>query len=259
MRGVAVEPPPSWEPACMEPDELELFRAGRARGCVDCTQDFAALMAREGRCNGIPGDIARLDIIPFVADLEGPDSRSPILRPDGSRRPYRPAIRKELLTVEAPNPRPTRLPVPDASPRVDALRELAAAAEEAADAQLGADRAGSTLATADARLQNALIAIAPKKAAKKPDTRTTEERKAAVPPTSDELTPRQQQILDMTIAHNGDRMAVANTLGVTYQAVDETLYRVAGKGKLPPDILAKMPDRFQQLVTESATRDESSG
>ena len=260
MRGAAVSSP-SWEPACMEPDELEEYRAGRARGCQDCTSDFAAAMAREGRCNGIPGDIARLDIIPLVADLDAPYTRSPILLPDGSRRPYKPQVRKELLDMPE---EPTRIPRPNpSSPAVDALRELALAAEAAANTRTALDEAIAANDEAQARLQAATAATAPMpnhRKLRKADTRTTEQRQAAVPPTSDELTPRQQQVLDVVVAYNGDRAAAANTLGVTYQSVDETLLRVAAKGKLPDSILTKMPDRVQAMVAgDSATQQESTG
>lgn len=131
MRGVAVSA--AWEPACMEPDELELYRAGRARGCQDCTSDFAALMAREGRCNGIPGDIAHETIIPLIELLEAPDGRTPILNPDGTRRPYRPQLgpRKERPVEDRTEPTPLRRRY--SSQEAIALSELADAARNAAD------------------------------------------------------------------------------------------------------------------------------
>jgi hypothetical protein len=49
-------PPPSWEPACLEPDELELWRE-RDRGippCHSCPLAFAAEQRAIGRCNGQP-------------------------------------------------------------------------------------------------------------------------------------------------------------------------------------------------------------
>lgn len=129
MRGVATSP--EWVPACMDPDELEEYRAGRSRGCQDCTVEFSEQMVREGRCNGIPGPLAHLDIIPLVEHLEGPDGRTPILNPDGTRRPFRPSTRKEhrIMALEEP----TRLQRRYTDDEAIALAELAAAASAAAD------------------------------------------------------------------------------------------------------------------------------
>ena len=57
------------EPACMSEAEVALWQEADARlhtvqdhaerPCVDCPVGWAALMRREGRCNGEPGPIAR--------------------------------------------------------------------------------------------------------------------------------------------------------------------------------------------------------
>jgi hypothetical protein len=57
-------------PACMTPDELELWKeqaalvrkwgqANAAEACFDCTLAFSAEMRAIGRCNGTPGEPPR--------------------------------------------------------------------------------------------------------------------------------------------------------------------------------------------------------
>jgi hypothetical protein len=42
---------PRWEPACMDPDELAEYQAGRIGACSDCLAPFRRARMAEGRCN----------------------------------------------------------------------------------------------------------------------------------------------------------------------------------------------------------------
>lgn len=48
---------PGWEPACMDAPELEDWRRGKSRGCIDCTIEYSDQMKLINRCNGIPGPL----------------------------------------------------------------------------------------------------------------------------------------------------------------------------------------------------------
>lgn len=159
----------SWEPACMEPDELERYHAGQAGGCADCTVAFSQQMAALGRCNGIPGELQRQDIVPLLEMLDGPDGRTPILNPDGSRRPYR-APRKERTM----QPEPTKLTRAYRSPEAAALHELATAARDAADAAEEIAAAEDAAASSLTRLDEAAKAAGFRKRIKPPGRKPRE-------------------------------------------------------------------------------------
>lgn len=62
---------------------------------------------------------------------------------------------------------------------------------------------------------------------------------------SPDLTERQAQILEAVVRHDGDRKAAARELACLVQSIDVALAAVAAKGKLPEDLRAKLPARFQ--------------
>lgn len=62
---------------------------------------------------------------------------------------------------------------------------------------------------------------------------------------SPDLTERQAQILEAVVRHDGDRKGAAAELACLVQSIDVALAAVAAKGKLPEDLRAKLPARFQ--------------
>jgi hypothetical protein len=41
----------SWQPACLDPDELQQWQKGRIGDCQDCLGLFRKAMREQGRCN----------------------------------------------------------------------------------------------------------------------------------------------------------------------------------------------------------------
>jgi len=68
-------------PACLEPDDLDDYRAGVLTGCRDCTVAFSADMTARNRCNGIPGEVTA-----GIAQEEPMDQPGPIAARSTTRR-----------------------------------------------------------------------------------------------------------------------------------------------------------------------------
>lgn len=217
--------PVGFEPACMEPEELEEYRAGRILGCRDCTIAFSDQQRARGRCNGIPGEL--LD--PTMAALAA----------------------EEGLMTDQPTQLRRREPT---SPRVSALQELAAAAEAAAMTQQALDVAQVAHAAAQDRLAAAQKAVAkPGKNGKHPTGlggTPLLERPDVLPvagaegePTRGILSARQQEVLDVFAKHR-DRGKAAEELDISIANLEQVLDSVARKGHLDNGLIPFLPPRF---------------
>lgn len=69
-------PRTEWTPACMDPDEVADWRAGRTPACTECPIVHYERMLALGRCNGFPAELMRGAVDPTEnADVTEPRRR----------------------------------------------------------------------------------------------------------------------------------------------------------------------------------------
>jgi hypothetical protein len=112
-----VPAPATWEPACMEPEDLEAWRSGRILGCQDCTTEYSDAMREVGRCNGVPGQL-------LEGAIHNDDQEAPMDEPTTTKRidvalttPCGRCAHEPVCGIKAGLDALTALPVP--MPRLD--------------------------------------------------------------------------------------------------------------------------------------------
>lgn len=157
---------------------------------------------------------------------------------------------------------PEEPPMPERPPQEStSLRDLAAAAQAAHDAQAGSLAARLAYRAANEAFEAAVreleaawerafapgtIAEGPAPTAPAP-TAPAPTAPAPRTPSDGRLTGRQRQVLAAVIEAGGDRRVAAKVVGTSVATIEATLEHIGRKGELPVDLIERLPARFAKF------------